>query len=359
MIKCNFEFLDYYKSTNKSTIIIKPINDTITYEYKIHSHLGHGTIGNVYLLEYLDKKDHVIKISKKDCEDELFYELNMFKDNLKKNNENEKIFPIFYGNFEKSKKFAIIYNYLGQYNFDDFKIKHYNLLSFKNNIIIIKQIINQLISFDNIIHCDLKSSNIIINKKDNRLSATLIDLGLSSLVIPDKIVLSTNYITSPESLLTIDEYQKCLVNDEDLSMKKHDYFGLFTFILNLFSKENYWYILNMHLTKNKKINPDFLLNQKSALIYVYIWYKFNDSNSNNESLKKIILEIEKKYPHLLTMEFLNFDSYFKLHILPNLNLNLIDEDKTTELFNLLSLLIKFDPIDRPTLEILLEHPLLN
>lgn len=142
-------------------------------------------------------------------------------------------------------------------------------------------------------------------------------------------------------------------------MKKHDYFGLFTFILNLFSKENYWYILNMHLTKNKKINPDFLLNQKSALIYVYIWYKFNDSKCNNESLKKIILEIEKKYPHLLTMEFLNFDSYFRLHIFPNLNLNLIDEDKTTELFNLLSLLIKFDPIDRPTFETLLEHPLLN
>lgn len=95
MIKCNFEFLDYYKSTNKSTIIIKPIDDTITYEYKIHSHLGHGTIGHVYLLEYLDKKDHVIKISKKDCEDELIYELNMFKYNLKKIMKMKKYFLYF------------------------------------------------------------------------------------------------------------------------------------------------------------------------------------------------------------------------------------------------------------------------
>ena len=254
MIRCNFELSNYSKN-----IIIKPIDDIITYEYKIESHLGHGTIGNVYLL---DNKKYVIKISKKECEDELIYELEMFKNKLKKNNENERIFPIFYGNFKNSKKFGIVYNYLGKYNFDDFKLKHYNLLSFKNNITIIKQIITQLISFDNIIHCDLKSSNIIIDIKANSLLATIIDLGLSSLVIPDRKVLSTNYITSPESLLTLKEYYKCVVNQDDLSMKKHDYFGLFTFVLNLFSKENYWYILNKYLTKDKKINQDFLLEQK-------------------------------------------------------------------------------------------------
>ena len=89
---------------------------------------------------------------------------------------------------------------------------------------------------------------------------------------------------------------------------------------------------------------------------MYIWYKFNNSNSNNESLKKVILEIEKKYPN---NDFLNFESYFNLYISPNLNLNLIDEEKIPELFQFLSLLIKFDPIDRPTFETLLEHSLLN
>jgi hypothetical protein len=59
------------------------------------------------------------------------------------------------------------------------------------------------------------------------------------------------------------------------------------------------------------------------------------------------------------MNFINFDLYFKLYILPNLNLNLINKDKTIELYSFLKLLIKFDPDDRPTLEELLNHKFLN
>ena len=140
---------------------------------------------------------------------------------------------------------------------------------------------------------------------------------------------------------------------------KHDYFGLFVFILNLFLIKNYWNILNTYLTTELNIDSKFLIKQESSVFYVYIWYKFNNSYSNNQSLKNIISEIENYYPQLLKMNIINFDNYFKLYILPNMNLNLINKDKTLQLYNFLSLLIKFDPDDRPSLESLLNHQFLN
>ena len=217
MINCIFELysdisIPSHIKPEKSILIIKPTNNNINYEYYIHNYLGDGTVGDVYLLEAFNKKEYIIKISKSCCKKDLINELEIFHKHLKKNIINHKIFPIFYGNFDDSDNFGIIYPYLGQYNFEKFKIYHKNKLSFINNIYIIKQIIEQLISFDNIIHCDLKSSNIIIDIKEDFLIATITDLGLSNLIIPNKIVLSTNYITSPESLLTLPDFYKYIVD---------------------------------------------------------------------------------------------------------------------------------------------------
>lgn len=360
MIKCVFESQPN-TTQNKSggTLIIKPTNNNVSYIYKINNYLGNGTVGNVYLLESNNKKDYVIKISKSCCKKNLINELEIFNKYLKKNIINHKIFPIYYGNFEKNNNFGIVYPYLGQYNLDNFKIYHRNKLSFKNNIEIIKQIIKQLISFDNIIHCDLKSQNIIIDIQEDKLIATLTDMGLSNLIIPDKIVLSTNYITSPESLLTIPEFYKYLADKSDLNIKKHDYFGLFCLTLNLFMTKNYWDVLSTYLVDHLKMDIKFLVTQQSSIIYVYIWYKFNNSYSNNQSLKNVISAIEKSYPELQKMNIINFETFFKLYILPKLNLNLINNSQTLLLYIFLSGLIKFDPINRPDLQVLLNHPLLQ
>jgi serine/threonine protein kinase len=337
-----------------TTLFIKSINNDIS--YNIYDHLGSGTVGNVYLLESFDSNKYVIKVSKNSCKKDLMNELDIFQ-YLKKNEINNKIFPLYYGDIEKSDKFGIIYPFLGKYNFDKFKIYYINKLSFNNNIDIIKQIIEQLISFDNIIHCDLKSSNIIIEINENKLIATLTDLGLSNLFIPDNIVVSTSYITSPESLLTNKEYKKCIVNKNDMNIKKHDYFGLFCFIINLFIKKyNYWDILSFYLVK-LDMNISYLVTPDASSFFVYIWYKFNNSICNNLSLKEIISKIESNNPYLLEMDIINFETFFKVYITPKLNY--LNEDQIILLYDFLSVLIKFDPIDRPDLDILLQHSFLQ
>lgn len=363
MIKCVFELQSDISSKIhpiNSRLVVKPNNDNISYGYKINNYLGDGTVGNVYLLEsYNNNKNYVIKISKSCCKKDLINELQIFSNFLKKNTINHKIFPIFYGDFDNSKDFGIIYPYLGQYNFDKFKTLHINKLSFKNNIQILKQIIQQLISFDTIIHCDLKTANIIIDIHEENLIATITDMGLSNLIIPNRTVLSTNYITSPESLLTLPEFYKLLVDKKELDIKKHDYFGIFSIILNLFMINNYWNILSNYLVSKLKMDIKFLVTQQASIIYVYIWYKFNNSHSNNQSLKNVILAIEKTYPEIIKMDIINFETFFKLYIVPNLNLNIINNDQILLLYDFLVLLIKFDPIDRPSLEVLLLNPFLQ
>ena len=55
IIECIFEFYNF-KNIINSTLIVKPKNDNISYGYKIDSFLGDGSVGNVYLLELLNKK---------------------------------------------------------------------------------------------------------------------------------------------------------------------------------------------------------------------------------------------------------------------------------------------------------------
>ena len=338
------------------------IKDSLN-KYKINFFLGKGSTSKVYQIENNNEK-YVMKMSEHSCKKDLISEVRIFKNYFIKNKINLKILPLFYGNLENTNHYIIIYQYFGRYDLKEFKLKYSNLFSFNNNINIIKQIIEQLISFNNIIHCDLKDTNIIINNDDDTIIATIIDMGLSKLSIikHDTLacVLSTNYITSPESLLTLEKFNNNLININDLNIKKHDYFGLFCLILNLFLKNTYWDNMYDYLRNELELNINFILSHDSSILYVYIWYKFNNSNySNNESLKNIILNIESLYPNFKIINFLNFDAFFKKYLLPNLNLDIIDSNNIILLYDFLILLIKFDPFDRPDFETIYNCDFLN
>ena len=107
------------------------------------------------------------------------------------------------------------------------------------------------------------------------------------------------------------------------------------------------------------MNIPFLVTEDASWFFVYIWYKFNNSICNNLSLKNIISTVERRNPYLLEMGIVNFEKFFKIYLSPKLNLDLINKYQIILLYEFLSLLIKFDPIDRPNLEILLQHPFLD
>jgi len=359
IIECIFE-LEYNSNNNiiNSTLLVKPINSLFNYKYKINSYLGHGTVGHVYLLEKSNNEQYVVKISNPDCKKDLLGELDIFKIHFIKNKIIYDAYPLFYGNFKNQDNVGIIYPYVGSHNFEKLKLQNY-IIPFTNNIDIIIQIINQLININTIIHCDLKPSNIVGNLKDNKLYATIIDFGLSHLIFPNKTILSTTYITSPESLLTTLNFKDCLVNLNDLKLYKHDYFGLYCFILNLFLKKSYWNLISNYMINDLKFNKASVASQIFSIIYVYIWYKFNNIDIKNKSLKNVILRIEKMYPEVLDKKYINFETFFKLYILPNLNLDIIKRDAVKLLYSFLNIIIKFDPDDRPELSTLLKHPFLQ
>ena len=82
---------------------------------------------------------------------------------------------------------------------------------------------------------------------NNNIFATVIDFGLAREDTSTSNVISTNYITSPESLLTISNFSECLINNQDLQLDKHDYFGLFSIILNLFINKSFWGLFSKYL----------------------------------------------------------------------------------------------------------------
>ena len=70
-----------------------------------------------------------------------------------------------------------------------------------------------------LIHCDLKTSNIVIDIRSNEemkdvLNATIIDFGLLKESDDKYDIVSTNFITSPESLLTIHKYDNYITSDD-------------------------------------------------------------------------------------------------------------------------------------------------
>lgn len=358
IIKGIFEIniMDPKKIIN-TTIIFTTLNNI--YIYKIIKFLGSGTNGNVYLI-YLYKDDiyinkFVIKIANPKNSNDLLDELLNISECFKNNNIKHSSYPLYYGTINNSEQLAIIYLYLGYYDLDYIK-KTNNIISYDDNINIIQQILDQLKSLNNIIHCDLKPANIVIDIKPDTIVANIIDFGLVYDLSTKQPILSTSYITSPESLLTLDKYKNCINKDEKLDLSKHDYCGLFTIIVNLFIKKNIFEVIIDYLTIFCNIQFDNIKIDSGIHIFVYMWYKFSYSSNKeikNKSLFNLINNIEKNYPYILTVNFLNFNDFFNDFILLDLNYNL-KKDTIISLKKILKEIIHFESVYRPTIDELIK-----
>jgi serine/threonine protein kinase len=357
--KAKFEIL------NNNKILDIHINDTII-SYNIINYLGKGMTGYVYLLDKIEPEPSenklcVIKISNPYNDEDLLYEISTVRYYFKKYNIMHKSYPKYYGLIKNSKNIGIIYPYFGYYNIETIKTFNINI-TYNYNISIIKQIIHQLKQLKKVIHCDLKPANIVIDIDDNTINATIIDFGLMVKRSTFKNILSTSYITSPESLLTLEEYKDCVV-DDSLNCKKHDYYGLFSNIITLFSKTNFWNIISRYVEKNLNIEYKFLLtNQRASDLFVYCWYKFFYNNINDieiVSLKNLIEKIESNFPNIKNKSIFSYSDFFDNIIKNDLNTELIDPSKIELLKDFIEKLIHFNYQKRWKLRALLKHPFLT
>ena len=351
----NIYFKIKYDNINNNYSLIKIYHDKSSKLFKITKHLGDGTYGKVYLIEDELKNYYALKISTIDSDDTLIDEVRNIYKLFKSNNIKHSYYPICYGEFRNDIGIGIIYPYLGEYN-----LETVNGLTYNETINIIKEIINQLKTINqHIVHSDLKSSNIVLDDKTK--NPTIIDFGLSKNNTDKTDIISTYYISSPESLLTLEDFKPCVTNIKELDITKHDYIGLFTIICSLFTKTHYWNIIYSYLVDKLEIKPSYLNNSKAIIIFVYIWYRFNYDNPDqimNQSLYNLIIKIEEIYPNIKNKKFINFLDFFNSYIVINLK-DYIDNNKAQQLYNILSKLIKFEPENRPSLDEILEHPLLH
>jgi len=372
IIKISLNILNFtITSKNIIDLILDITIDNISYaaiqhvvKFKITNYLGKGSIGQVYLItrQSIDKqseyifplKSYVLKISNDDCMDELLNEMVIIKKKFKEYNIINESYPLACGIFLNIKALGVIYKFLGYYNLEKIKRINYTI-EMSHNKSIIKQIILQMIQMGNNIHCDLKPSNIVIDVDtiENKMKGTIIDYGLMK-GYNEMNIISTNYITSPESLLTLTPAPIYGVD-----MSKHDYFGLFVIIINLFVTNNYWDIISDFLIKNHNISSQFIMKDEARIIFVYIWFKFTYNNTidiPNNKLRELILDIESKNIIFTLKKFENFDLFFNNYIVPNLNLYYINEASIDMLKSFLRSISYFCPEDRPPLYKLLEHP---
>ena len=337
---------------NKSYSVLKMYYNKIFTVFKIVKHLGEGTYGKVYLIEDINKDQYVIKISIIDNDKTLLDEVNNMYNLFKNNNIVHSYYPLCYGDFRTNIGIGILYPYFGTYNLETI-----NILNLSDCIDIIKEIINQLNNLNKIIiHGDLKSSNIVVNDKTKK--PTIIDFGLSKSISDKTDIISTYYISSPESLLTLEDFRSCVLNITELDISKHDYFGLFTIICSLFTNDHFWNIIYKYLINSVGIKCNYLNNSKAIIIFVYMWYKFNYKNSDqitNKSLYNLIIKIEDIYPNIKNKLFISFQEFYDTYIVDDLRINI---DKI-QLYDMLNKLIKFEPENRPSLDDLLNHSFLN
>ena len=334
-------------------------NGDIT-KYKIINYLGYGTVGQVYLLKKLsDQTNYVIKISNEKCQKNLIYEVKIIKSFFTKNKIVHNYYPIYWGIFKNLNAVGVIYPYLGFYNLEKIKSIGYSI-DFTNNVLIVKQLIKQLnnINSHNIIHCDLKSANIVFTLDNNYPSVNIIDFGLAHLVSDSVSIISTNYITSPESLLTIAEYSNCVSQSDssNIDFSKHDYFGLLCIVLDLFTNCGVWSILTHYMTTQLNIKYNKLLEQNASSLFVYIWYRFSCRNLDDiplQSLKNLINKIESQYSYLATNEYYLFDDFFIKYIKPNLIAS-FDSQYVEYFMDFLKNISYFDSTKRPELANLLK-----
>lgn len=272
-------------------------------EYKIERKLGVGSTGTVFLIVNVVDNMHtyVMKLSNRKCEHDLCMELNNIINNLEPTDINS--YPLYYGFTEYRKHAIIIYPFLGEYNLDNYKLLFNLTLEEKLNII--KNLCEQLnvLILKNLIHGDLKPSNICIDKY---YKLSIIDFGLLvNLKTDDIFINSTIYSMSPEALLTHNKYKNLITFNEKMNFSKHDYFGMFSIILNLFAKQNAWHIFYNYFIS---INISEIKNKT----FVYLWYKLNykdKSELTNVTLLNLINYIEEKYKYN-QKKFSDFEEFF-------------------------------------------------
>ena len=304
-------------------------------EYEIIKKLGSGTTGTVYLIVNVvdNTKTYVMKLSNKKCEQDLCTELNNIINNLEPNDI--KSFPIYYGFTDMRRQSIIIYPYLGNYNLDNYKLL-FNL-TFEEKKNSIKNLCEQLniLLLKNLVHGDFKPSNICIDVSNN---FSIIDFGLLVNLNSDyRDIRSTIYSMSPEALLTHSKYYKFIHNQEKIDFSKHDYFGMFSIILTIFSKHNAWYLLSKYFND---INITDIKNKT----FVYLWYKLNykdKSELTDITLLNLINHIEEKYNYN-EKKFPDFEEFFNF-ISPHLDSN------KEFIKNLLKEFCVFEPNKRKTL----------
>lgn len=332
-------------------------------KYKITNYLGKGSIGQVYLIEKNDSDEKfVIKISKPDCKNDLANEIISMENIFKANKINHRSYPLFYGEFQNLNSTGAIFPFLGYYSLDKLKAIDYRIGMIYNKDII-KQLLNQLKNFKNIIHADLKPANIVLDVKKDKIIATIIDFGLiKPLNNPDNII-STSYVTSPESILSLDYFADCLVPDEIIDFSKHDYIGLFCISIHLFTKKGFWTIISKYLTFNVGVPDDSISKQKAVIYFVYTWFKFfypDIESIEIKSLQNMIRKILTLNPQLDKIKdlFFNFDNFFNQCIIPNLDLRTIDQENIELLKNFSKKIIHFNYEKRPDIDTLLSDPFL-
>jgi serine/threonine protein kinase len=258
--------------------------------------------------------------------------------------------------------YGAIYPYLGFYNLDKIKSIKYKI-SWIHNISIIKQLIKQVDSFTNIIHGDLKPPNVVLDIRDNRAVATIVDFGLIKKKKDKFGIISTNYVSSPESILTLKEYSVYKDPDEIIDCSKHDYFGLFCICLNLFLEKSYWSIFSKYILDVFKVSNDYLLEHKAVLLFVYAWYKFFYTSINqlpSQSFKNLITYIEKtKVTSEIKNNFLSWDNFFNNYVVTGIDDKTFDSNHLKYFKDFLIKLIHFDSSERSDLKELMEHKFLK
>lgn len=361
--KVNFKLkkLDNNKIKINKTLLKIYIDDS-SIICKIIGFLGYGTVGQVYLLEpiVIKKKleTYVIKISNEDLNEDLILEIKQMKKYFTKHNINYKVYPLYYGSFKNTKSLGVIFPFVGYYNLDSIRTTK-KIIPFNDGIHIIKELINQLKQLKNIIHCDLKPANIVIDEYNE---PTIIDFGLANLNNANINILSTCYITSPESLLTLDEYNDCLPSNYMVDLSKHDNYGLFSIIINLFTNNGYWEIISKYLTLTVFIDNKIFFKSEAKEYFVYTWYKFFYKSINdieNPILQNLIMTMETYYPTLKRKNFYDFDTFYDTYIIKNINNNSFDINYIEHLRKFIKDLIHFDYNKRLNIHDNLNYKLLS
>lgn len=360
--KVNYEINNFcVGSTNiiGANIIVHKNNNLEKTTHQIINYIGKGSVGQVYLIKSIENLElNIIKISHIDCVDDLEDEIKLMEFYFKKYKIIHNSYPISYGFFRNLKGLGVIFPYLGFYNLERIKQISYSI-DFNNNIKIIKQLINQLSNLTNIVHCDLKPSNVVIDITNDTVKVSIVDFGLTRTYFC-KNVTSTNYIISPESLLTTCYFADCKNNDYTINLRKHDYIGLFCIIVNLFTECNFWKLISSYLV-DLGFPLDFLYEQSASVIFVYNWFKLTCENKNdiqNDSLVKLLDKIELKNKIIVNKKFLPWDDFFKNYIGKNINLQCFNVNKLDEFKNFIKKLIMFDYKLRPEYCDLLLDPFL-